>query len=265
MLFTRFRDGFDSGKADLYLYDLTTHSSTILLMDTSTNVSESGMSWNGNDLYFTSDRDQHDMIWRISVSGGEPELAAYCDSLALSHPSLAPDGTWLVCEAHLLNHDTGGRIIRYDLTSNSFLYLTDEDEDCRNPSWSPTDNEIVFQRLMANPYGGNMQWELNVMDSNGGTMTKITSGSGDKTDPCYSPTGAWIAYASEHEHTIPVIWMVREDGTDAQQFTSCWGFDASPVWSANGEWLYFHTSESVNPDDHGETQIYRIALPAEFN
>jgi len=66
-----FRDGYNLGAADLYVYDLETGALDELVSDGSTNVNLPGSCWSSASerIVFSSDRDPHDEIWTISADG----------------------------------------------------------------------------------------------------------------------------------------------------------------------------------------------------
>jgi Tol biopolymer transport system component len=266
LLFTRYRNGYDTGVSDLFVCNADGSNSHGILTDNRTNIGKSGATWTDEGIVFTSNREGHDDIWRIDEYGANLTRLTHSDTLAFCNPSMSPSGIWLVCESVYLGVDNENhRIVKVDCTDGSFDFLTAEGENCRNPAWSTDGDKIAFQKWVQNPFGNNLQWDICVTTPDGGGDIQLTSGSGDKTDPCFSVNGLWIVYASRHDDSgdqreFPLLWIAPTTGGNGSRFSSCWGYDASPAWSPANDYIYFNTAKD-NPATEGGTMIYRLAVP----
>src|ERR1700682_3523432 len=92
---------------------------------------------------------------------------------------------------------------------------------------------------------------LYILDLAGKSLTQITSGDYDDSQPAWSPDGKQLAFTSNRSKTDPDrnyntdIWVVAADNTDkgAQltQITTNPGSDNSPAWSPDGKWIAYIT------------------------
>jgi Tol biopolymer transport system component len=71
-------------------------------------------------------------------------------------------------------------ITKYSVDGSSeYIALTPNDEDARQPNWSPDGSKILYQKLVDG------QWDIWTMNIDGSNKTKVTTGSGDKTDASF--------------------------------------------------------------------------------
>ncbi|MCB0019215.1 MAG: S9 family peptidase [Anaerolineales bacterium] len=143
-----------------------------------------------------------------------------------------------------------------------------------SPRWSPDGQQIVFVSNRAedpdfNPGGD----DIYLMPAAGGELTRIEAPFGNKSQPVFSPDGQMIAYYGslgrgdwwQHNH----LWVVPADGsgparslTGAHDFyvgnasinDTGGGVTPAPLWSADGQRLYFPVSQ------HGNTTLHSISL-----
>ncbi|MEJ2665301.1 MAG: hypothetical protein P8107_14890, partial [Spirochaetia bacterium] len=105
LLFTRFRNGYNTGPADLYIINLETAAVTQLFADGSENVNLPGSVWNNanNTIVFSSDPGAHDEIFKIAADGGpgdEVKLTLRAAYQAFEH-SFSPGMDFIVFESHV--------------------------------------------------------------------------------------------------------------------------------------------------------------------
>jgi dipeptidyl aminopeptidase/acylaminoacyl peptidase len=123
---------------------------------------------------------------------------------------------------------------------------------------------------------------LYVIDVATKTLTQITSGDYDDTEPAWSPDGKQLAFTSNRSKPDPdatydsEIWTVAADNTNRgaslSQVTSAPGEHHSPAWSADGKWIaytvkldpklfeYATRHIAVSPASGGEAKILTRAL-----
>ncbi len=260
LLFTRWSGGYNSGPADLFIIDLSDNETRELVSDGSDNVNLPGSSWNAStgEIVFSSSRDPHDEIYAIDEDGssGDEEKITERGDLVAFEPSFSPDGGSVVFESHQLDVEDNGIITRYRRDgSEGYVTLTDADDDCRQPNWSPAGDRILYQRLE----GG--QWDLWTMNTDGSDKTQITSGSGDKTDGSFAPDGARIVYSSnEGGLDLANLFIVPATGGTSTRLTDYEGYDGAPSWSPDGSQVAFESSPS-DPDGSDGTTLWVISVP----
>ena len=106
----------------------------------------------------------------------------------------------------------------------------------QRPDISPNDNQIVFSSnriTETNPEG---DFEIFIMNSDGGDVRQLTSNAAVDSWPRWSPNGQWIAFHSNVDGNYE-IYLIRPDGTELTRVTNYAGLDQYPEWSPNGKQL----------------------------
>ena len=111
----------------------------------------------------------------------------------------------------------------------------------RDPDWSPDGKRLVISN----------QWNLFIIDADGGNLTQITQGKGAwYLSPSWSANGQRIAFAkSEGDYNIH---MINVDGTDQIRLTNHPSDDEYPDWSPNGDYVAFASNRQ------GEFEVYIV-------
>jgi TolB protein len=258
IVFTRFINGYNKEPAELYKFNLSTEELTLLVSDGSANVNLPGSAWNGviNQIVFSSSREPHDEIYLINengTSGDEVQITNRQDNVGYE-PTLSPDGAWIVFESHKLDVESNGIITKYKVDkSSNYIYLTDTNDDCRQPNWSPNGDKILYQKYE------NKQWDIWIMNIDGTDKTKITSGSGSKTDASFSDDGQFIIYSSNIEQEFSNIYEIPITGGTTDRLTDYAGYDGAPSMSPDGTKLIFETFNG-DPDNSAGTNLILLNL-----
>jgi TolB protein len=99
------------------------------------------------------------------------------------------------------------------------------------PRWSPDGTKFAFYNFVEE--GGTLNGDIYVMNTNGGSVTRLTTAAGTDGQPTWSPDGSRIAFNSyrtgSHE-----IFVMNADGTGQTKVTNCAIEDAactSASWS----------------------------------
>jgi len=260
ILFTRFENGYNVEPAELYVYSPDTEALRLLVSDGSANINLPGSAWNATmgRIVFASTRDPHDEIFVIDEEGvpGDEWRVTVRDSLVAYEPSFSPDGQWVVFESHALDVEEDGVIMKYRVDgSEDYSALTAASIDCRQPNWSPAGERIVYQRFDSG------QWDLWVVNTDGSGATRITSGTGDKTDASFSPDGEWVVYSSDEGGLeFANLFIVPVSGGTSVRVTGYDGYAGAPSWSPDGSEIAFEGS-SVDPDGSPGTTLWRVDVP----
>jgi TolB protein len=98
------------------------------------------------------------------------------------------------------------------------------------PSWSPKGNLLAFDSCRGTDCG------IFVVQPNGQGLRQVTSDGGGKVS--WSPDGKTLAYSTEVDGD-PEIWVVNADGSGRKQLTRNTGNDTLPVYSPDGQYIYF--------------------------
>jgi len=141
-------------------------------------------------------------------------------------------------------------------------------------SWSPDGDTIAFD---ARPAGPELH-EIYTIDSDGSNLARVTTGVEISEDPSWSPDGAKFTFVRWpgaffsvfSVGTVPQVWTMNIDGTDAVQLTSGDDFSVHPDWSPDGTRIAFtrgsqaNTVWVMNADGSNQTQISPPGIWASF-
>jgi TolB protein len=254
IVFTRFRNGYNQGPADIFIFHLADSTIDTLVMDGSENVNLPGSSWNSinESIVFSSSRDPHDEIFIIGCQGkpgDEQQITDRSDYMAYE-PTFSPDGEWIVFESHPVDVERKGVITKYKVdNSASYKALSGADDDCRQPNWSPSGNFILFQKH------DHRRWDIWIMNPDGSDKKMITSGKGDKTDACFTMDGRHIIYSCDTDLKYANIYRISIEGGSPERITKYDGYDGAPSVSSDGSKLAFE-SYGGYPDGSDGTGIW---------
>ncbi|HET8922157.1 MAG TPA: S9 family peptidase [Candidatus Acidoferrum sp.] len=123
---------------------------------------------------------------------------------------------------------------------------------------------------------------LYVFDLAAKSLTQITSGNFDDSEPAWSPDGKLLAFTSNRSQPDPDatynsdIWMVAADNTDKgahlTPITTNPGADDTPAWSPDGKWITYVTQLepklfdyatkhlAVSPATGGEAKVLTLSF-----
>jgi len=228
-------------------------------------------------------------IWMVGASGGD-EIPMTAEGVSSSHPRWSPDGKYLAflsarqegkTQVWLLNR-MGGEAERLTNTAQDveeFVWSPDgarlalvlrdaSDEELEAAKHRDKDKEgeekeskpkarkpwVIDRRQFKRDeigYLDRRRTHLYAFDLASKSLTQVTSGDYDDSQPAWSPDGKKLAFASnrskpDSDATYDTnIWVVAADNTDkgaqVTQITTNPGEDNAPVWSPDGKWIAYVT------------------------
>jgi TolB protein len=258
IVFTRWTKGYNRGAADLYIFNLKTKKLVKLLSDGKTNVNLPGTVWRKGKIVFSSARDPHDEIYMIpdnGKSGDEIKITSQTDYQSYE-PSFSKDASWIVYESHPVDVEKEGVITKSKVDGSSeYIRLTDPQDDCRQPNWSPAGDRILYQRLV------DQTWSIWIMNSDGTDKKRVTGNNESATDAVFFTAGEKLIYSSENEEIFASnIYSINIDGSDRTQITRYDGYDGAPSISPDGRYVVFESVNSDDPDETSGTSLWLIKI-----
>lgn len=164
-------------------------------------------------------------IWQLSYPAGEAQKLTN-DLNSYSHVSLTSDFK-LLAAVQTERESNIWVLPAFDVASA--IEITRGRNFVSQVSWSPA-GKIIYS-LNAN---GN--FDLYSIDSNGGNGNQLVNSPGFDIDPCVSPDGRYVVFASDRLGTMH-IWRSDIDGANAKQLTD--KKDDEPSFSPDGRWVVY--------------------------
>ncbi len=259
-----------------------------------------------------------DRVWMVPISGGEavPLTAAGVSS---SHARWSPDGKFI---AFLSARDEGkAQVWLLPRQAGEAERFTDTPQDVEDFAWSPDSRRLVLVLRDASPeelqaakekkdkvaaskekpktqkprvidrlqfkmdeigYLDRRRTHLYTFDLAAKTLTQVSSGDFDDSEPAWSPDSKLVAFSSNRSKPDPDatydtnIWVVAADNQDKgvhlTQVTTNPGADTTPSWSPDGRWItyvsqleprlfdYATRHVAVSPATGGTAKVLTLSL-----
>lgn len=144
----------------------------------------------------------------------------------LADPAWSPDGSRLAFAARDLRPTTD--IFLWDVASRRQMRLTQSPDSDHSPTWSLDSQRIAFVRERGER---DKQADVFVIGADGTGEDCLTFGTwrSNEIDPCFSPDGEEVVYASDRDGTFD-IFAQRLDGTGIRKLTHAPGDETDPAW-----------------------------------
>jgi len=171
-------------------------------------------------------------------------------------PAFSPDGRRIAFSSRRDGGQTSGGIWLIEITGGQPSRLT---QSGFAPAWSPDGTRLLYTTEYLRFTNRVRVSQLWMADVTTGATRMISEG--DVARPAWSPSGRRIAYWRAMIPGRPVfhvdIWTMRADGSDARPVTDDVEHDYSPVWSADGRYIYFCSGRE------GSANVWRVAVDEE--
>jgi tricorn protease len=187
-------------------------------------------------------------IWTVDRIGGIARPVTMHEAHDFD-PIFSPDGRWLALSS---NRHGSYDVFVVPVRGGKPKRLTfDSASDIVN-GWSPDGKTILFASNRSPDFPGG--FELYTVPTEGGREKRITVGDGK--EGVFSPAGDQIAYVrgqglwyrkGYRGSSNDDIWICNADGSNNRRLTTFNGQDTSPMWSMDGQWIYYVSEESTSP------------------
>ena len=203
----------------------------------------------GRDVIFASRQNGNWEIFRQTIGGRTISNITNTPKQMEIQPAFSPDGKSIAFRST----QNGGGIYVMQSDGTNYRQLADSGY---NPTWSPDGREVavaddnVWDYENRNTYPSASQlWAINVETRERRVITKH-----DAVQPSWSPHGDRLAFWGEQKGGRRDIWTVTAKGGEPTPVTDDEFIDWNPVWSADGEYLYFLSNRG------GEMNLWRVAI-----
>jgi len=215
---------------------------------TSDGRSLDGLAWtaDGKEIVFASNRGGLWRLWRVSLSGGTPELVNGVGEGA-GEPTISPRGNRLAyvqarADANLWR--TAGPASR-GRRAASMKVIASSRQDWEGV-FSPDGKRIAF----GSDRSGSI--EIWICNSDGTNQAQLTSlKAADAGSSSWSPDGTTIAFDARLEGHGD-IFVINADGGSPRRLTTEPVENNVPTWSRDGKWIYFSSNRT------GRWQIWKV-------
>jgi dipeptidyl aminopeptidase/acylaminoacyl peptidase len=223
----------------------------------------------GKWLAFLSARnDGKTQVWLLNRLGGEAQKLTDTPQ-DVSNFAWSPDSRRLV----LILKDATPEELQAAKDKNKDQ---DGDSDDSDKDKKPkTQKPWVIDRLQFKEdtigYLDRRRTHLYVFDLASKSLTQVTSGDFDDSEPAWSPDGKLLAFVSNRSLPDPDrtydknVWIVSADNTDKgahiTQVTSNPGEDHSPAWSPDGKWIAYSSQLDPKLFQYATLHIAVVPVP----
>jgi tricorn protease len=187
-------------------------------------------------------------IWTVETIGGVARPITVHRAHDVN-PVFSPDGHWIAFSS---NRHGSYNVYVIPVQSGKPRRLTFDSGNDLVTGWSPDGKSILFASTRGTAYPPS--FDLYTVPIEGGMAHKITAAEGKEGS--FAPTGDRLAYVrgpgswyrkGYRGSSNDDLWVCNADGTNNRQLTVFNGQDNSPMWSADGQNLYYVTEHFGTP------------------
>ena len=176
-------------------------------------------------------------IFSVPAENGPTYNLTNTQGIREIYPSWSPDGKYISYysdasgeyEIYLLENKKGATPRQLTSGSSAWKY---------NAKWSPNSKYLLyFDRTL----------QLKLVDVETGKTTVITHADRDEIQSySFSFDSEWITYGKEGANGLGAVWVYNIDKAENKQLTDDRFMDGSPVFSADGKYIYFISNRDFN-------------------
>ncbi|HLN22000.1 MAG TPA: S41 family peptidase [Bacteroidales bacterium] len=224
--------------------------------DVKSNIQSFNVSPSGKRAIFDARGD----IFSVPAENGQTENLTQTQGVREVFPTWSPDGRYISYysdrtgeyELYLLENRKGASPKQVTFKSSAWKY---------EPIWSPDSKYMLYS---------DRTLKLNLLEVSTGKITEVDKGSYDELRTySFSPDSKWIAYSKTGDNQESSIWFYDISTGKTRQATEGLYNDADPVFSLDGNFLFFTSNRDFNLSfsafefDYlytNATRLYAVAL-----
>jgi TolB protein len=209
---------YKQGGPMLYLKDMSSGAVRRLSGESGLNI---GASWapSGREIALTMSHKGNPDIFTINLQGKILQQLVQNYGIDVS-PAFSPQGDKI---AFVSNRSGSPQIYILNLNTRTEERLTYEGRYNTSPAWSSRDR-IAFVSM------SNGNFDICTVDAAGGGSRKLTNGTGNNEEPCWSPDGRYIMFTSDREGSYH-LYIMNANGQNQRRVTSMKGDQTAPSWA----------------------------------
>lgn len=214
---------------------------------TDTTVYEQMPAWSpdGKWIAFVEGTNLNREVYIMRPDGSQRQRLTY-DMAIDAHPIWSPDSREL---AYVANTSLSTwEIVRMQVFTRIAQTVAESGVRVARLSWH--DQSLTFSCSI-----GTSQTAICKTDVNGGALYEtLTPNAIYHQQPTWSPDGKWIAFVSDHEGSIGIYRLSRDNPSVWLKIVNTNSTDQQPAWSPDGQWIAFTSRRD------GNWEIYRIRV-----
>ena len=203
------------------------------------------LSPDGSSVAYSSDHTGSFEIYVKPLAPGGREIQLTSDGQRNLQPAWSPDGKLIAYHSK-----TRGGIWVIPSLGGSARRLS---EFGSRPAWSPDGSAIAFQSGTIADTGTtafvmppSTIWRVPLQGGDPAPLTQVGQPSGGHGSPCFSPDGKRLIFVTS-DTGLSEMWTVSSEGGDLKRLAPAHKLQFDPVYSPDGEWIYYSASSgSIN-------------------
>lgn len=261
LLFTRFKNGYNRGPAEIIKIDLATKKEKTIIGLNGDNVNVPFGSWIDNKITFATENgigvanddgsNFQEQLNNVYLRG--------VPNIDYIEPVFNPTNTNQIALEAIKNDIHQIKLLVLGKSGN-LINLTDGTFDDRLPSWSPDGKKVLWQRSEL----GKDHWQIMVADVTVTdsihleNITTLTEGP-DDTDNSWLWDGKHVLSSRTGDGKIPNIFSLNINNQKFTRVTNSLYEDGAPTSSPRGDYIAFESH--IQKDESSPTEIWMIKNP----